>query len=82
VVVGGSIPPWDTRNKEKLKMDENVFKIKDEMLSFLRGSLDKRISLLTDAQLDLLFRMYGNPIPDSRLEQACDICDRTLNKRK
>ena len=59
-----------------------MFKIKDEMLSFLRGSLEKRISFLTEAQLGLLFKLYGNPIPDNKLEQACDICDRTLNKRK
>lgn len=57
--------------------------IKEEVQQFLREKLEERMSYLyPDQRTFLVERVYPHGIPDSKIEDAINLCDRTIKKNR
>jgi len=50
--------------------------------SAMREAMLRGLAGLTGPQNQLFSRIFGSEVPDSRLEQACDLIQRTLRKNE
>lgn len=54
--------------------------INDKVTSFKRQLLADALEQCSDKQRALFRRLYPEPIPDDKLIQAIDLCERTIKK--
>lgn len=54
--------------------------VKKEIEGFLRGLLSQRLAQCTEKQRALFDTVYPGGVPDAKLEDAIDLCDRTIQK--
>lgn len=54
--------------------------IRDEVDTFLREQLERRLAQCTEPQRELFSKVYPGHISNEKLIPAIDLCDRTLAK--
>jgi hypothetical protein len=56
--------------------------VKQEVEEFKRSLLNERLSQCTEKQRELFGRLYPNGVPDDKLEDAINLCNRTIRRNQ
>lgn len=56
--------------------------VREEVEAFKRKLLKERLYQCTERQIDFFNKIYPNGVPEEKLENAIDLCDRTIRKNK
>ena len=55
-------------------------RVKNEIIQFQRTLLENRLSQCTEKQISFFKRIFPDSVPESKLIDAIDLCDRTIRK--
>jgi hypothetical protein len=56
--------------------------VQKEIEQFTRGLLQDRLAQCSESQQEFFHRIYPEGVPTDKLENAIDLCDRTIKKKR